>query len=839
MLTTTAVVTGSFVGILQLTSGSVFGADTANSQAVAPVPTADGAGGADALGERADGGTGSGLGTGSGSGAGNPSGPGAEGRSGKAGKQATSAAPAARTAVAPVRTPDVAVAQIVAHPDDDLYFMNPDVVQSIRSGKSLTTVYLTAGEADGVNGRGTTTPPTPDKAGFAAARQNGIRAAYAEMATGSRTSPWDRVSIPTVGGGAAELDVLRAAPHVSLVWMQIREAGAINADRPNSLNGLWNGRVQVLASQRATGTPVTTDFTYSKDQVIDALTGILERIRPTFVRMQDPTPGRNLKTGALTDHQDHLYGARFAQAALERYATRATDSGRPHFGVQNYLGYPTSTLPYTLDPESAGIKLSTLKTYAWTDGINDCGDPVGCGDLKVAQRPAGSGWTKTVRYARGSSTSWVQRGPNGGLYAFSVLDGRLAVWTKSSGTAAEWQGPVLLAGAGLDSGVTSVRLPDGRISVFGTRTTIGATAGTYRREVVSTEQSAPGGAFGAWRSLGTPEQNDALGMSDISGPAAAVDGTGRITVVVRDSAHRLQTREQQPNGSWGAWRSLAASTPTAAGKTPPPAKTTTGRTTSPVKAAAGAAATPGQAAAGAAATPGRAAADRTAAPAKGAAGASSTPAKGAAGAANAAAAKNTLTYGGAASGSAASGGGTLNGTGVSSPVYSDPVATTDAAGRIHVFAGTAKTVLTWSQPRPGAPLSGPRTTGLPATTLALNASPSPTGDGVRLWFRKPASGDVRTADFPGTGGRFVGPAVELAGGVLGPGPIGGGTGMLAVRSRTGFLATAPGASGNGGTGAQPLWTLQNFLFSGAPGGVVDGVAAMGLDGKLHWTPAVR
>ncbi|MFG2641511.1 PIG-L family deacetylase [Streptomyces sp. NPDC048370] len=821
MLSTTAVAAaGTFVGILQLTSGTVVGTEAPDSSlAAADVPAAGATAG------RADKAT-KGAGAATADKAAK-----ADGRSGQPagstdassaagaveGATRAEASAATRTAVEPVRTADIAVAQIVAHPDDDLYFMNPDLVQSIRSGKSLTTVYLTAGEANGVNGAG----GVPDKAGYAAARQNGIRAAYAEMATGSRTSPWDRVSIPTVGGGAAQLDVLRAAPHVSLIWMQIREAGAINADRPNSLNGLWNGRVQTLASQRATGTPVTTDFTYSKDQVIDAVTGILERLRPTFVRIQDPTPGRNLKTGALTDHQDHLYGARFAQAALERYAARATESGRPHFGVQNYLGYPTSGLPSTLDPETAGGKLSTMKTYAWSDGVNDCGDPVGCGDRNVAARPAGSGWTKTVRYARGNSTSWVQRGPDGGLYAFSVLDGRLAVWTKSSGAHAGWQGPTLLAGTGLDSGVTSVRLPDGRIAVFGTRTTIGSAAGNYRREVVSAEQSTPGGAFGPWRSLGTPEQNDALGMSNISGPAAAVDGTGRITVVVRDSAHRLTAREQQSTGAWGPWRNLTPHLPTAAGKAPAPAGTTTAKTTAPAGTAAGAAATPSPAAG------------------ETVAGTANTPAGTGASAANAAAA-GPVTYGRAASGSVG-GAASMTGNGVTSPLYSDPVATTDAAGRIHVFAGTAKTVLTWSQPRPGAPLSGPRTTGLPATTLALNASPSPTGDGVRLWFRKPYSGDVRTADFPGSGGRFVGPAVELAGSVLGPGPIGGGTGtgMLAVRSRTGFLATAPATSGNGGTGTQPIWTLQDFLFSGAPGGVVDGVAVMGLDGRLHWTPAVR
>ncbi|MEU6877369.1 PIG-L family deacetylase [Streptomyces sp. NPDC046712] len=624
----------------------------------------------------------------------------------------------------PVRTPGVAVTQIVAHPDDDLYFMNPDTAQSIRSGASLTSIYLTSGESDGVNARARAPHrPAPDKAGFAEARQNGIRAAYAEMATGSRTSPWDRIAIPTAGGGQAELDILRAKPQIGLVWLQLREAGSISGDRPHSLHGLWDGRVESLETQRAAGTPVGTDFSYTREQVIDTLTGLLTRFRPTFVRMQDPTPGRNAKTGAFTDHQDHMYGARFAQAALARYGAT---TGRPHFGVQNYLGYPVGTLPRTLDPATAGAKLRTLKTYAWIDGVNDCGDPAGCGDLKVSARPGGWGWTETIRYARGTSTSWVQRDTAGGLHAFSVLDGRLAVWKKPAGAAGDWQGPVLLPGDGLDSGVTSVRLPDGRMAVFGTRTTLGGPEQTYGREVVTTEQSAPGGAFGPWRSLGTPEKNDARGTSDISAPAVAVDGTGRTTVLLRDSRHRLTVRAQDSHGGWGPWRSL--------------------------------------------------------------------------------------------------GGGSLHG---------DPVATTDAAGRIHVFAGTANTVLTWTQQRPGGPLSGPVRTGLPATTLALSAGPAPDGQGIRLWFRKPASGDLRTADL--SGGTLLSPVTELAGGVAGFGPVGGGHGMLAVRSRTGVLATAPAAS----AGTRPLWTLEKFLFSGAPGAVVDGVAAMGLDGKLHWTPAVR
>lgn len=661
--------------------------------------------------------------------------------------------------VIPVARPaGASVMQIVAHPDDDLFFMNPDTSQSVGSGRALTSVYLTAGEADGVNASKTAPGggplsadalaelPAADKGRYAEARQNGIRAAYAEMATGNRTSPWQRVTIPTAGGGKAELDTLKARPEVNLVWVQLHEAGSIAGDRPKSLHGLWDGRVDTLGSQLASSSPVTKGFSYTKEQVVDTVAGLLERFRPTHVRMQDPTPGRTGASGKVTDHQDHMYGARFVQAALARYAG---STGRPAFSVQNYLGYFTSRLPRTLDPATAAAKLRTLKTYAWMDGENHCGDEAGCGDRKVAARPGGHGWAQSVRYTRGESTSWVQPGRDGGLWAFSVLDTRLAVWHRAAGSAGSagakgaWSGPRLLAGEGIDSGVTSVKLPDGRIAVFGTRTTLGDGPEDYRRDVVTTVQRTPDGAFGPWRSLGTPERDDASGTSDISAPAVTVDRAGLMTVYLRDGSHSLSSTARRPDGSWTPWQARG------------------GR-----------------------------------------------------------------------------------------DVHGDPVAATDAKGRQYVFVGTARSVVSFIQPAPGAPLTGPTATGVPPTTLTLSAGRD--GDGVRLWFRKPGSGDVRTVRFSGTG---VSPVTEL-GGPAGFGPVGVSgpdNTLLAVRSRTGTPGTAllaPAVAGTGEAGAagrsagtgRARWHAAGSLFAGAPAGVPSGakgagLAAVGLDGHLYWAQA--
>ncbi|MET9961442.1 PIG-L family deacetylase [Streptomyces sp. NPDC006326] len=629
-------------------------------------------------------------------------------------------APTPRATVAPVEAPDPGrVLQIVAHPDDDLYFMNPDLRYSLLTGHPVTTVYLTSGEADGINAveaKQTTTPA--NKPAYAEARQNGIRAAYARMATGDRGSAWKRTVVPTRGGGQAEVDVLVAKPQVNLVWLQLREAGSVYDYVPDSLHGLWDEKVPRLESVLASGSPVKQRFSYGKEQLVRTLVGLLEQYRPTTVRSQDPTPGRFPDTRRYTDHQDHFYGARFVQAALAAYAKDVKD--RPHFAVQNYLGYVNGSLPSTLDPAEAKEKLDILGVYAWLDKQNHCGSTAGCGDLKVADHPEGNHWTSTVNYARGTGTSWLTSDRAYGLWAFKVLDGQVAVWHRA-GLLGSWSGPRLLPGTGMDPGISTVTLPGGRIAAFGTRTSFGARPAEYRREVVYAVQKAPGSEeFGEWQSLGTPEAADENWTSDISGPAVSVDGGGQLAVYVRDGASSLRGRVQQANGGWGPWEQ----------------------------------------------------------------------------------------YGGT----------DLHGT---------PVTATDGAGRRMVFASTTKTVTGWAQPKPGAPLGRATATGLPDTTLPLTAEGRE--GGVRLWFRKPGSGNVRTALVTADGGLKVNHLTDL-GGLQGFGSVTASGHVLAGRTAGGQLGSDLGPG-------RP-WARSELMFVGAPSSTMTGkamvsLAVLGLDARLY------
>ncbi|WP_053704579.1 MULTISPECIES: PIG-L family deacetylase [unclassified Streptomyces] len=619
------------------------------------------------------------------------------------------------------------VVQIVAHPDDDLFFMNPDLSRSLLSGTQVTTAYLTSGESDGRNeahGAGVNDPEQPaDHAHYAEARQNGIRSAYAQMATGDRTSAWRRTVIATAGGGRAELDVLIAKPQVNLVWLMLREARSTGGDTPESLRGLWNGRIPALQAQLTSGTPVKQPYTYTKDQLVQAIAGVLERYRPTTIRMQDPTPNRYGENGAgrYTDHQDHMYGARFVQAATAVYAERVRN--RPHFSVQSYLGYHNSTLPHALDPQTAETKTGFLRTYAWQDHQDYCGSPSGCGDRKVAGNPTGRNWAQSLRYSRADNTSWLTQGTPGRLWAFATLDGQSAYWTRSPG--GDWAGPTLLPGTGIDPGATATRFPDGRVGVLATRTTLGSAPAEYRREVVYAVQSAPDGPFGPWQSLGTPERSDDEGTSAISAPAAAVDAAGRLTVYLRDARRTLRASIQRPDGSFSVWDRLGGE-----------------------------------------------------------------------------------------------------------DLQSDPVTAVDAAGRRHVYATTTTSVLAWTQRTPDAPLLGPVPTGLPATTVPLTAAPD--GAGVRLYFRRPDSGVVRTALVTATAtARPQVSSVTEAGGRAGYGAVGAAGRLMVGRADSGTISTT-------GLGGPPAWAESRMHFAGAPSAVLEPsgtttTAVLGLDAELHTT----
>ncbi|MFI6980716.1 PIG-L family deacetylase [Embleya sp. NPDC050154] len=449
-----------------------------------------------------------------------------------------------------------AVMQVVAHQDDDLYFMNPDVDRAVRAGTESVTVFLTAGEADGRNGPG----GRPDPQAYAAARNNGSRAAYAFMALGDRAARWERHSVRLRDGAHAELDRLVDAPNIKLVFLNTRKEEGIGAH--GRLRTLWNGSERELDTLAPRDEPAGGPYTYTRDGLIDSLADLMRAQTPTVVRTLDPEPDRQRHDGAhpvhadnggVSDHQDHTAAAQFTWEALRRY-----NADRPAASAAAiaYRGYYNERWPHNLAPAARERKDGIIRVYGWTDRVRHCPGRVDCGDLKVRDTAPGTNWPQSTTYRYPNAGVRPVLGADGRLTAWAVLGGRVTRWTQDAVGGPNWSPAHSMPGPGdgeLAPGLAAVRIADGRIAVFVLRIGGARRADRDRFEILTATETTPGGELGPWRGLGNPD-GDGRGPGT---PVVGVDGAGGLYLFVRDRDKGISGRHR-PAGSdtWSAWRDL-------------------------------------------------------------------------------------------------------------------------------------------------------------------------------------------------------------------------------------------------------------------------------------------
>jgi len=182
---------------------------------------------------------------------------------------ATPALAAGTTAESPVQ-----YMQIVAHPDDDLFFMNPDMDRAIHAGYAFVTVYTTASEISG-NGN------TPGQK--AKSLQRGVMDAYARMAGVPDSNPnaqeeWTGAAW-TVGTRQLERYSLIARPNVQLVFMGLHDA---------RLDEVYAGTLTDTTVVPSPSPVVSTSYSYTKANVTSVLNAIITAYQPSVLNYQDP-----------------------------------------------------------------------------------------------------------------------------------------------------------------------------------------------------------------------------------------------------------------------------------------------------------------------------------------------------------------------------------------------------------------------------------------------------------------------------------------------------------------------------------------------------------------------
>ncbi|MFE0172214.1 PIG-L family deacetylase [Streptomyces sp. NPDC059002] len=437
--------------------------------------------------------------------------------------------------------------QLVAHPDDDLYFMNPEVVAALRAGHRVVTVYLTAGESDGRNTvPGADTPAEPDKPGYASARMQGLRQAYAFMSAAQPGARWSRTALVLPNGALAETAQL--GDRITLVHLGLREEAL--PDTPYvGLAGLWHGPSGVATTLPTPGSPVTEESGYTRGDLIDALAWLLAHHRPGTLHCLDPFPDRqkhdaqhrrHFDQPGFSDHRDHTIAAKFVLAALSR--NDAWTRGR--CSVQAFRGYYNARWPANLGAAQQDHKVAALDVYGGLPTA-DCGNPGGCGDYGVGQgRSRMTGWAQSV------TPRWEGAGPTlltdaqGRVTAYWVLGGTLLTSRQEKAGDLAWTEPRRIGGHGLLPVLAVTAGPEGSRRIHASR--VAEPSVDVGEDAVETgfiEESALEES-GEWHGPGT-----AAGLP-VGVPAAAVDGGGNQYVFARQADLSVAVRTGDSGPDW-------------------------------------------------------------------------------------------------------------------------------------------------------------------------------------------------------------------------------------------------------------------------------------------------
>lgn len=290
---------------------------------------------------------------------------------------------------------------IVAHEDDDLLFLSPDLLRDVQADRCVRTVYLTAGD----DNRDQT---------YWRARESGILAAYATMA--GVANSWS-TSDAGVAGHPITVRALTGRPNISVAFMRLPDG--IDGDGGTtygneSLTRLQNG---VIGTIRA----IDGSSSYTSTSLVTTLTALMTAHRPEVVRIQD-----YVRTIANGDHPDHVSGAFFARQAHLAYAAPHTVVGYEDNPIRdraaNVAGADltgktaafSAYLPFDRQPcgpagACAGTVYETWLARQYTVGFEQGGTPgnLASGRTATASSTAGAGVEPSRAVDGDAATGWA------------------------------------------------------------------------------------------------------------------------------------------------------------------------------------------------------------------------------------------------------------------------------------------------------------------------------------------------------------------------------------------------------------------------------------------------
>lgn len=231
---------------------------------------------------------------------------------------------------------------IVAHQDDDLLFMNPDIMRDIQAGKCVRTIYLTAGDSG--SGRY-----------YTLNREQGSEAAYSTML--GRPEVWVQHIVKLSSKQFVTIASPKDNPKLSLIFMHLPDGNLVGqgfaATDHESLDHLNSSNLRQIHS-------VDNQSVYTSAQLIQALTTLLRTYQPSEVRSQSA-----YTDSVYPDHSDHRAAGSYAQAATAAYQQQLSGEQIPELF---YIGYPVHGFAENVMGQDLTDAIEAFLAYAKYDG---------------------------------------------------------------------------------------------------------------------------------------------------------------------------------------------------------------------------------------------------------------------------------------------------------------------------------------------------------------------------------------------------------------------------------------------------------------------------------------
>lgn len=236
------------------------------------------------------------------------------------------------------------IMNIVAHEDDDILFMNPDLLHDIKAGHCVRTVFVTAGDAG-------------SHKLYWLGRQQGAEAAYLKMTGGNEI--WIERIVQIDTNIFITVANPKGNPKISLLFMHIPDGNVrgegFGSTNKENLIKLESGAIKLVHT-------VDGQSFYDSEQLKYALTNLMHVYQPSEIRTQS-----SFTTKETPDHPDHMVVGRYVQSAYKDYIQQKYE-GKVTIPMKFYVGYPIRKMPQNIFGKDLDDKEAAFFAYSKHDG---------------------------------------------------------------------------------------------------------------------------------------------------------------------------------------------------------------------------------------------------------------------------------------------------------------------------------------------------------------------------------------------------------------------------------------------------------------------------------------